>query len=216
MNKILALPSLILIITITGCDRIAAEFQLGDKKTEIADLKATNVKLINENRDLTAQVARLNTGTPDGAVVEELRKALTKKESELNLLETRLNKREQAIISNETNLDKNKREFLSNNEEGLKSIGEATQLKAEYEFMRGKYNDSENRANNWLIYISILIAAFVITLFFTIHKSMRYSARNKQIDTALRIIESSGIDNKDKKLVMSTFERLENDPDTAS
>ena len=207
---------LLLSITITGCDDIATQFQLGDKNARITDLEASKEKLTNENRDLTAQVARLNVGNPGGAVVEESRKALSKKESELNLLESRLNKREQVIISNETDLDKNKRQFLSNNEEGLKSIGEATQLKAEYEFMRGKYNDAENRANNWLIYISILIAAFVITLFFTIHKSMRYSARNKQIDTALRIIESSSIDNKDKKLVMSTFDRLENDPDNAS
>ena len=216
MKKIFVLALVLLIMTITGCDRIAAEFQLLNKNTEIADLKASNENLVNENRDLTAQVSRLNVGTPGGAVVEELRKALTKKESELKLLESRLNKREQVIVSNETNLDKNKREFLHNNEEGLKSIGKAAQLKEEYEFMREKYNDAENRANDWLIFISILIVSFVITLFFTLHKSMRYSARGKQIDAALKIIGSSSIDNRDKKLVMSTFDKLESDPNSES
>ena len=209
MNRIFILITLPFIFTITSCDRIDAEFQLMSKNSDIADLKASNETLITENLDLTAQVARLNVGNTDGALIEELRKALTKKESELKLLESRLNKREQTIISNETNLDKSKREFLLNNTESLKDIGEAQQLKTEYEFMRSKYNEAENRANNWLIYLSILIVMFVISIFFTIHKAMRYSARNSQIDTALRIIESSAIDEKDKKLVMSTFERLE-------
>ena len=209
MNRIFILITLPFIFTITSCDRIDAEFQLMSKNSDIADLKASNETLITENTDLTAQVARLSAGITDGTYIEEVRKGLTKKESELKLLESRLNKREQTITSNETNLDKSKREFLSNNTESLKDIGKAQQLKTEYEFMRGKYNEAENRANNWLIYLSILIVMFVISIFFIIHKSMQYSTRNSQIDTALSIIESSAIDKKDKKLVMSTFERLE-------
>ena len=204
------------ITTITGCDRIDAEFQLMSKNSEISDLRSDNKDYINENSELNAQVARFNAGIPGGAVVEEQRKALRKKETELKLFEGRLNKREETIISNETNLDKHKREFLSSNAEKLETIGEARQLKVEYEFMRENSIEKENRANNWLIFFSMLMVMFVAAIFFAIHKSMKYSARNRQIDTALRIIESSGIDNKDKKLVMSTFERLEDDPDTAS
>ncbi len=211
MNKIIL--CLISILILSGCDTVKTEFQISDLKDEIAELKEKNENLSLENRDLTAQVARLNVGNLGGAEVEEMRKALTKKEAELNLFESRLTKREESIKTDKTNLDMDKKQFIDKNGDKLEAIGEARQLKTEYEFMREKYNDAEARANNWLIYISILIVAFVITIFVTIHKSMKYSAKNSQIDTAVRIIEASGIDNKDKRLLMSTFERLDDQSD---
>ncbi len=211
MKKIIL--CLISILILSGCDEVKTQLQINDLKDEIADLKAKNETLSLENRDLTAQVARLNVGNQGGAEIEEMRKALTKKEAELRLIESRLTKREESIKTDKTNLDMDKKQFIEKNGDKLEAIGEARQLKTEYEFMREKYTAAEARANNWLIYISILIAAFVITIFVTIHKSMKYSAKNSQIDTAIRIIEASGIDNKNKRLVMSTFERLDDQSD---
>ena len=197
-----------LILFASGCDRIKSENQITGLKTEIAQLKTKNEELINENKELTAQVARLNASEPGGAAIEELRKALTKKESELEHREKRIITREEALRLGEIKIDTLEREFYEKTGLKLEEIGEAKQIKREYEYMRENLEDAEAKANNWLIYFSGMLIGLFVCIVVLIFASMKYSSKNKQIETAWKIVESVDLSSNDKALIASSLGQL--------
>ena len=151
-----------------GCDRIEVENQISEKQQDIESLRTHNLQLMNEIRELASQVARLNAGQADGMVIEELRKALTLKESVLQGRQERITKQEAALRLTVVKVDKLQREFYAETGEKLEVIGEARQIKKEYDNMSAALDAASNRANNWLIYISVLMVAFFVSVFLSI------------------------------------------------
>ena len=190
-----------------GCDRIEVENQISEKQQDIESLRTHNLQLMNEIRELASQVARLNASQTDGMVVEELRKALTLKESVLQGREERITKQETALRLAIIKVDKLQREFYAETGEKLEVIGEARQIKKEYDNMSAALDAASNRANNWLIYISVLIVAFVVAIIYLIITAMRYSSQNRRVDNAITYLETGDVDDRDKRLIASYLDR---------
>lgn len=196
---------LFLLLFSSGCDRIEVENQISDKQQDIASLQAHNLQLTNEVKGYVAQVARLNANEPDGMVVEELRKALTLKESNLQSREGQLTKQEESLHLAVTKIDQLQRTFYAESGNKLEAIGEARQIKREYDNMSAALDVANDRVNNWLIYISVLIVCFVLSVFFVIFTGMRYSRQNKDIDAALYALRTGEIDVKNKQVIASAL-----------
>ena len=206
-KTILYCMSLFLMLFSSGCDRLEVENQLSAKQQDIASLQVRNQQLTNEVNGYTAQVARLNANEPDGMVVEELRKALTLKESNLQTREGVINKQEESLRLAVTKIDLLQRAFYAETGNKLEAIGEARQIKREYDNMSAALDVANDRANNWLIYISVLIIGFVLSLFFVIFTGMKYSRQNKDIDSALYALRTGEIDVQNKQAIASALGR---------
>ena len=196
-----------LILFVPGCDRIEVENQISGKQQDIESLRTHNLQLMNEVKALSSQVARLNAGQSDGMVIEEMRKALTLKESELQGREARITKQETALRISVAKIGQLQREFYAETGEKLEFIGEARQIKREYDKMSASLDIANDRANNWLIYISVLLVGFVVSVFFVIITGMKYSRQNKDIDAALYALRVGEIDVQDKKVIASALGR---------
>jgi len=196
---------LFLLLFSSGCDRIEVENQISDKQQDIASLQAHNLQLTNEVKGYAAQVARLNANEPDGMVVEELRKALTLKESNLQSREGQLTKQEESLQLAVTKIDQLQRTFYAETGNKLEAIGEARQIKREYDNMSTALDVANDRVNNWLIYISVLIVCFVLSVFFVIFTGMKYSRQNKDIDAALYALRIGEIDVQNKHAIASAL-----------
>ena len=190
-----------------GCDRIEVENQISEKQQGIESLRTHNRQLTNEVKELASQVARLNAGQTDGIVIEELRKSLTLKESVLQGREERITKQETALRLAVVKIDKLQREFYAETGDKLEVIGEARQIKREYENMSAALGAANNRANNWLIYLSVLMVAFVAAIVYLIITAMRYSSQNRRVDNAMAYVEAGNLDNKDKQLIATYLDR---------
>ena len=196
-----------LILFVPGCDRIEVENQISDKQQDIESLRTHNLQLMNEVKALSSQVARLNVGQSDGMVIEELRKSLTLKESVLQGREDRITKQEAALRSSVTKINQLQAAFYAETGEKLEFIGEARQIKREYENMRTALDVANNRANNWLVYISLMIAAFVVSIVYMVFTAMRHSSQNRRVDNAIAYLESGDIDDKNKHLIAGYLNR---------
>ncbi len=198
---------MIVMILISGCDGVEVENQLSAKQQDIESLRTRNRQLMNEVKELSSQVARLNAGQPDGMVIEEMRKSLTLKESDLQSRESRITKKEAALRLAVVKIDKLQREFYAKTGDKLGAIGEARQIKREYDNMSTALDVANNRANNWLIYISVLMAAFVVAIVYLIITAMRYSSQNRRVDNVITYLESGDADDKSKQVIASYLER---------
>jgi len=196
---------LFLLLFSSGCDRIEVENQISAKQQDIASLQAHNLQLTNEVNGYAAQVARLNANEPDGMVVEELRKALTFKESNLQSREEQITKQEESLRLAVTKIDQLQRAFYAETGNKLEAIGEARQIKREYDNMSAALDVANDRANNWLIYISVLFVGFVLSVFFVIFTGMKYSRQNKDIDAALYALRTGEIDMQNKQVIAAAL-----------
>ena len=197
----------ILMLFSPGCDRIEVENQISEKQQDIESLRTHNRQLMNEVKELASQVARLNASQTDGMVIEELRKALTLKESVLQGREDRITKQETALRLAIVKVDKLQREFYAETGEKLEVIGEARQIKKEYDNMSAALDVANNRANNWLIYISVLVVAFVAAIVYLIITAMRYSSQNRRVDNAITYLGTGDVDDRSKRLIASYLDR---------
>lgn len=208
---------LILIFFISGCDQLKVHSQINDKEIEIRELKSKNEVLINEVKELSNQVARLNTNHPDGAVVEELRKALSQKETELHLREERYMREVESLQLMKKNLAKMQLEFYSEAGIKLEEIGEARQLKKEYSHMREALNDANESVSNWLVFITLIGIGFVASIMSLLYTGLKYSRQRRDINTAIKFVEDGRMSNQEKRLLTGYFGRqLESDSDRAS
>ena len=73
--------------------------------------------------------------------------------------------------------------------------------------MSAALDAASNRANNWLIYISVLIVAFVVAIIYLIITAMRYSSQNRRVDNAITYLETGDVDDRDKRLIASYLDR---------
>lgn len=210
MKKLIML--LFLIFSISGCDRIKVENLINAKEIEIRDLKERNLLLINEVKDLTAQVARLNASHPNGAMVEELRKSLTRKESELQQREERIVRAEESLRLMEERVARLQQGFYTDTSLKMEEIGEARQIRKDYAIMQDNVKTVNERANNWLIYISVLGIGFFASIVFLIFTSIQYQNQRRDIDSALKYVDAVELEESDKRLIASYLgKRLKHD-----
>ncbi|MBK1720593.1 hypothetical protein CKO27_23825 [Thiocystis violacea] len=127
------------------------EKQIIEYKIEIEQMRASNAKYINEIKDLNVEVSRINASQPGGAAVEEIRKALSEKETRLQNTEDHLVKNEKALQIRQENLDKLHLEFFEKTGLKMEDIGAAKEIKSNFAEMKEKLNDAQEMANYWLI-----------------------------------------------------------------
>ena len=190
-----------LILPLSSCDRLKVEDQLDDKDIEIQELKTRNSQLILEVKDLSAQVARLMTQHPDGALIEEFRKGLLQKEAELSQREERIVREEERLNLMNKKLISLQQKFYHDTGEKLEEIGEARQIKKDYEHMQQAVIDANDRVNNWLFLIVILGACFLVGIMYLIVAGMKYSRHRTDMETAIKLVE------EDRKLLSDNFDK---------
>ena len=188
------------------------EEQLREKKKEIAVLKYSNEKYDSENRDLVDQVARLNASQPGGAAVQEKSKALTEREAALNSKERRLSQKEEQLQLDEDELEKLQAEFYDKTGLTMVEIGQAKQIKEDakqrredYEDMRTSRDRAEERANNWLVYFSIISILFLACIVGMMFFLMNIAAKDRRVDGLVRLVDSMNLSVQNKKLLMASL-----------
>lgn len=206
-KKIRYFMVLFLMLFSPGCDRIEVENQISEKQQDIESLRTQNRQLMNEVKELSSQVARLNAGQSDGMVIEEMRKALTLKESALHDRADRISRQDAALRIAVVKIDKLQRRFYDETGEKLEIIGEARQIKEEYDDMRKALEVANDRANNWLVYISMLVVGFVAAIVYLVFTGMRYSSQNRRVDNAITYLETGDVDGRTKQLIASYLDR---------
>ena len=173
------------------------EDQLQNRNERIA-------KLESENSDLIAEVARLDASQAGGEAVQERRKALAEKEASLKSKEGQLSRREERIRLAEEKIEKQQKEFYEKTGLTMKEIGAAEQIKEDYENMRISRDRAEDRANNWLIYFSIILFMFVILVVASVTFLMYMAAKNRRVEYSIRILDSINLNTQDKNLLISS------------
>ncbi|HEY9029762.1 MAG TPA: hypothetical protein VIM93_00225 [Kangiella sp.] len=192
---------LTVLFLLAGCDDLKVENQLYDKELEIKELKVKNEQLTKDIKGLTAQVARLAAMSPDGIVVEELRKALLQKETQLELRERRYQSNIAALKLKEKRIGEMQMEFYAETGEQLIAVGEAKQVKQDYMSMKKKLESAENRVSNWLTFIMLLTVCFIASIISLIFTGMRYATHRTKIESAMRLVENGNYNDPDKQLL---------------
>ena len=182
-------------------DKTALENHLQDRNEQIAKLESENENYRIENNELNAEIARLNTSQPGGEAVQEKRKALAEKDARLKIKESQLSRREERIRLAEEKIEKQQQEFYEKTGLTMKEIGAAEQIKKDYENMRTSRDRAEDRANNWLIYFSIVLFMFVASVIFL----MYMVAKDRRVGNAIRIIDSVHLSTRDKSLLVASL-----------
>ena len=201
----------------SGCDRdleierhLKNELQILKKRVRSQNTKINKLQTINS--DLKARIAELSSKQKGGLLLEEKRRALIEKEANLKTLESELLERKSHILELENYLKEQENEltikteqFINNKQNLLKTIGESSQIKADYtntqttlKQLRADRNRAENKANNWFIWFSIIgliLFISVATLYFLITK---LKERNIEVNAAYNIMKLSS--NERKKL----------------
>ena len=83
----------------------------------------------------------------------------------------------------------------------MEEIGEAKQIKREYEYMRLSLEKYEARGNNWLKAFFLLLVTFVGLVVFLVY--MHY--KNRKIDATMRVIESFNMSAQDKNVLIASL-----------
>ena len=176
--------------------------QINELNQEIEELKSKNEKYVLENTDLKAQIQGLIASQSGGMEIEEKRKALIEREASMERRERRLVRREEATRLAEEKVSKQQQEFYEKTGLKVEEIGEAKQIKKDYEYMKRRLEESEKLANRWLIGIAVGIFVLVGFLIYTANKS-------RKIDVAMRTIDSIDTNTEEnRKLLTSLDERI--------
>ena len=186
-------------------DKTALENQLQEKNVRIAELESENQKYRIENRDLTADVARLSSSQPGGGAVQEKRKELAQREASLERKEGELSQREERIRLDEEMVKKQQKEFYGKTRLTMKEIGAAEQINKDYENMRISRDRAEDRANNWLKYFSIVLFMFVVLVVASVTFLMYMAAKNRRVENSIRLLDSVNLSAQDKNLLISSL-----------
>ena len=179
--------------------------QVEELKGENAELESQKAKDIVEIRDLNARVESLSASRPGGMEIEEKRKALAIRESELDRREKRLVRREEQLRLDRTKLDNEERDFYDERGHKVEEIGEAKQIKENHERMLARLGQAEERANNWLKAISAISILFFVGIIAFVAFLMYMAAKNKKIDMAMRTVESVSLSAHDRNLLMASL-----------
>ena len=141
---------------------------------ENKQLKSRNEKYILENTNLKAEIQGLVASQAGGMATEERRKGLVEREAELDRREKWLTSREETIRLAEQKVVKQQHEFYEKTDLKLEEIGEAKQIKKDYEYMKTRLEDSEEIVNDslklvnrWLIGIAGGIFGLAAVLIYT-------------------------------------------------
>lgn len=166
--------SLAVLFILTGCDEVQLQNRVEEKSVDIAELKAKNERLTHNVKELTAFVASLSADHPNGLVINEIQAALTTKESELKIRETRFERRLEKYHLMVSNLEKARESFYQEIEGKLEAIGRADQLIDSYHRQAAELES----ANAWLKFVMtfglVIIAAFMWVLLLIL-RSLKYS-----------------------------------------
>lgn len=205
------MKKLILILTfiflVSGCDELKVKSQLNDKELEISELKTQNVQLTKEVKELTAQVARFSAGQPAGDVIEEQRKALAHKETQLILRERRYESNIEALNLKEKGIAEMQAQFYTETGEQFIEVGEAQQIKQDYEEMKNKLMDAEKSASNWLKLILFLVVCFIAAIISLMFTGIRYAVQRREVEHAMQFIQNGNFSQADKGLLTSYFNK---------
>lgn len=182
-------------------DKSILEGQFHDKDDYIAKLESDNQKYIIENEALSIRVAELSVSLPDGGSVNEKVKELAAREASLKDREDRISEKEVRIRLAQEMAKKQEREFYERTNMTMQEIGAAKQIREEYENMRISRNRAENRANNWLVYFSIVLFMFVASVIFL----MYMAAKNRRVENSIRLLDSINLSVQDKNLLISSL-----------
>ena len=181
------------------------EEQLQEKKAEIDALKSDNLEYVLKNTRLEADVARLNASQPGGAAVQEKSKALTERETKLKIKEGRLSRREEQLQLAEDKVDKLQADFYAETGLTMKEIGRADQIIKDHEDMKVALNRANERANNWLVYFSIVSILFLACIVGMTFFLMNIAAKDRRVDGLVRLVDSMNLSVQNKKLLMASL-----------
>ena len=117
-------------------------------------------------------------------------------EAGLKHKENQLSQREEKIEISEERINRQQQEFYENKNLTLEEIGEAKQIRREYEYMRKARERAEERANMWLI----AIAGFLFLMFVTM------VWRSKKTNDEIYTVRASTEENQ--RLIASVDQRL--------
>ncbi len=168
------------IFWISACDQMKVERQIYDKEIELQELRLENDALTKEVNELNAQVARFAVKHPDGAMVEELRKALSQKEIELQLRESSFQREWQKLTLTKKRINRMEQDFYQDNEEKLIEIGKAEQLKKDYSNMQEKLKRSEDRVNYWLTILLFLAIGLLVFIMYLLKLAVTISLQRRK------------------------------------
>ena len=193
-------------------EAVVLERQVEELKSRNTELESQNAKYVVEVRDLTAQVRGLSGGQAGGLEIEEMRKALAVREAELDRREQRLVQTEERLRMDRTKLEAKERQFY--NDRGLKveEIGQAREIKENHERMLdtlkqadARAKSAEELANKWLVAIFAFSIVFIVGCFVFAWFWYRTNARDKRIETAMRIVERVSLGTHDRNLLMASL-----------
>lgn len=186
-------------------DKSVLEGQFHDKDDYIAKLESDNQKYIIENEALSIRVAELSVSLPDGGSVNEKVKELAAREASLKDREDRISEKEVRIRLAQEMAKKQEREFYERTNMTMQEIGAAKQIREEYENMRISRDRAEDRANNWLIYFSIVLFMFVVLVVASVIFLMYMAAKNRRVENSIRLLDSINLSVQDKNLLISSL-----------
>lgn len=156
----------------------AVQAQLDKAEQRIEALETENGELRLENRRLAEKLAA--TTGPGGLNYEHEQKLLDNRKAGLNHLEQQLIERETGIRQRELAIERQQNEFYEKTNMTMEEIGEARQVKKEFENMRAEKDAANAESKGWLkfvwgltIAVAVLVMAFLVMIFRSISEHMQ-------------------------------------------
>lgn len=156
---------------------------LSPEAQSLAELKATNNRLTRElarsqeeNANLKEANARLQADVEGGRTVEEERRLLEERSQNLDAREERIAATEAQLTAREEKLRQSEQEFFNATNLTQQEIGQAMQIRTEYEAMRQARDEALQLANRWLMFFYGISIAAVLLILTVVVLAMRYWA----------------------------------------
>ena len=184
-NLLNTLCLLALSLAITGCDQGGEPSDLRrvirDLKGRIQNLEKDKKALTDQNSRLREELAAAEGGK--GLSTRDKDRRLDNRAASLKIYEERLTEREAQISEKEKDLDQRKNEFHRRTNEKMISVGEANQLKTEYEIMRKDKDEALAEAAMWLKFawgVSITVGLSLLVISILIYRSFSKQAEHRR------------------------------------
>ena len=224
-NAILAFVSVLTIFAVVSCGPGDSESRgqarelrerLEDEQQRYADLEQEANSLREENRRLQSELAAETGGA--GLDISERQRLLDDRRAALDALESDLVKRQTEVAQREDWIQRQSQEFYERTNMTMEDIGEARQIKTEYESMRSQRDEAVAKAEGWLKFIwgvSIFCGLSVLAICVLIVRSMSMHAQHKRemeyrrdVAELLGKAISSNLPHEQAQTVLEAFDRF--------
>ncbi|MEA5498452.1 hypothetical protein VB834_25510 [Limnoraphis robusta Tam1] len=154
-----------------------------EQKVQIEDMRKRVLELTGENE-------RLKSDLQGGRSTAEEQEALAKKGQELDRRENFLNKKEDKLIADRVDLENNMRDFYDTMGTTREEVGQAKQIKIDYDDTKKLLDQTLKERNNWRSFFYGLLVTSVIVVVILVLYALKLNYIKTQLERFVEMLKT--------------------------